>query len=80
MRSGLRSRLESLGCPGDWSHITDQIGMFSFTGLTPDQTAFLRDQRHIYLLRNGRVNMSGLTEGSLDYVAKSIKEACDKFP
>ena len=28
-----RERLEKLGTPGTWNHITDQIGMFSFTGL-----------------------------------------------
>lgn len=33
MRHGLRERLEKLGTPGTWNHITDQIGMFSFTGL-----------------------------------------------
>lgn len=33
MRKGLRERLEKLGTPGTWHHITDQIGMFSFTGL-----------------------------------------------
>lgn len=33
MRFGLRNRLEKLGTPGTWNHITDQIGMFSFTGL-----------------------------------------------
>lgn len=33
MRSELRSRLEALGTPGTWNHITEQIGMFSFTGL-----------------------------------------------
>ena len=32
MRVGLRERLEKLGTPGDWSHITCQIGMFSYTG------------------------------------------------
>ena len=37
MRSGLRERLEGLGTPGDWSHITQQIGMFSYVGLEPDQ-------------------------------------------
>merc|ERR1719259_1180024 len=31
MRAGLRQRLEKLGTPGDWSHITSQIGMFSYT-------------------------------------------------
>lgn len=33
MRAQLRAKLEVLGTPGTWSHITDQIGMFSFTGL-----------------------------------------------
>lgn len=34
MRQLLREKLEKLGTPGKWNHITDQIGMFSFTGLT----------------------------------------------
>ena len=35
MRKGLQERLEKLGTPGSWKHITEQIGMFSFTGLSP---------------------------------------------
>ena len=34
MRKALRSELERLKTPGTWSHITSQIGMFSFTGLS----------------------------------------------
>ena len=34
MRTALRTELENLGAPGSWVHITDQIGMFSYTGLT----------------------------------------------
>ena len=34
MRTMLRKELESLKTPGTWNHITDQIGMFTFTGLT----------------------------------------------
>lgn len=34
MRELLRAALESRNCPGTWNHITDQIGMFSYTGLT----------------------------------------------
>lgn len=34
MRALLRSELEALETPGTWEHITKQIGMFSFTGLT----------------------------------------------
>ena len=33
MREKLRELLEAKNC-GDWEHITNQIGMFSFTGLT----------------------------------------------
>lgn len=33
MRDQLKLKLQSLGTPGTWDHITQQIGMFSFTGL-----------------------------------------------
>lgn len=33
MRQALRDKLESLSTPGSWDHITQQIGMFSYTGL-----------------------------------------------
>ena len=41
VRAALRERLEQLGTPGDWSHITSQIGMFSYTGLTTPQAEWL---------------------------------------
>lgn len=34
MRKALRATLEKLGTKGTWNHITDQTGMFSYTGLT----------------------------------------------
>ncbi|XP_029814423.1 aspartate aminotransferase, cytoplasmic [Manacus vitellinus] len=79
MRSELRSRLEALGTPGTWNHITEQIGMFSFTGLNPKQVEYLVKEKHIYLLASGRINMCGLTTKNLDYVAKSIHEAVTKI-
>ncbi|KTF82582.1 hypothetical protein cypCar_00045928 [Cyprinus carpio] len=33
MRAQLKEKLKALGTPGTWEHITEQIGMFSFTGL-----------------------------------------------
>ncbi|MEQ2304697.1 Golgi Transport [Ameca splendens] len=33
MRDQLKNKLLALGTPGTWDHITQQIGMFSFTGL-----------------------------------------------
>ena len=37
VRTALRDGLVARGTPGNWDHITNQIGMFSFTGLTPAQ-------------------------------------------
>lgn len=34
MRQELFRALQQVGAPGSWNHILDQIGMFSFTGLT----------------------------------------------
>lgn len=34
MRTSLRSALEAAGAPGTWNHVTDQIGMFCFSGMT----------------------------------------------
>ncbi|KAM7330240.1 aspartate aminotransferase, cytoplasmic [Alexandromys fortis] len=79
MRSELRARLEALKTPGTWSHITEQIGMFSFTGLNPKQVEYLVNEKHIYLLPSGRINMCGLTTKNLDYVATSIHEAVTKI-
>jgi len=76
MRAGLRQRLESLaGGRADWSHITQQIGMFSYTGLSPEQSQFLISSKHIYLLKSGRISMCGLTPSNIDYVARSVHEA-----
>ncbi|XP_071514994.1 aspartate aminotransferase, cytoplasmic [Panulirus ornatus] len=75
MRKGLRERLEKLGTPGTWDHITAQIGMFSYTGLSAEQAKYLADKYHIYLMSSGRINMCGVTTGNIDYVAEAINDA-----
>lgn len=52
MREGLRARLEAKGTPGSWEHITNQIGMFSFTGLSEKQVMTLREKWHVYMVRS----------------------------
>ena len=37
MRAALHAEIVRLGTPGNWDHIVTQIGMFTFTGLTPAQ-------------------------------------------
>jgi aspartate/tyrosine/aromatic aminotransferase len=75
MRQALRDELTRLGTPGDWSHITTQIGMFCFTGLTVPQCELLLKKHSIYLLKNGRISMCGITTKNVKYVAKSMDDA-----
>ncbi|XP_063047691.1 aspartate aminotransferase, cytoplasmic isoform X1 [Engraulis encrasicolus] len=78
MRAQLREKLIALGTPGTWDHITQQIGMFSFTGLNPKQVEYMIKEKHIYLMASGRINMCGLTTKNIDYVAESIHDAVTK--
>lgn len=57
MRDALKSELIKAGVPGNWDHITNQIGMFSYTGLNEKQCTILIEKYHIYLLKNGRISM-----------------------
>ena len=72
MRKNLRAKLEEMGTPGSWNHITDQIGMFSFTGLTEHQVLKIRADSHVYMTKNGRISMAGLNTGNIDYFAKAV--------
>jgi len=73
MRKALRGQLEKIGTPGDWSHITSQIGMFSYTGLTPEQSTTMLEKHHIYMLKNGRISMAGINGKNVEYIAECIK-------
>jgi len=72
MRNQLRAKLEEQKTPGSWTHITEQIGMFSFTGLTEEQVLKIRKDAHVYMTKNGRISMAGLNTHNVDYVAKAI--------
>lgn len=78
MRKALRSKLEEMKTPGTWNHITDQIGMFSFTGLTEAQVQSLRAEKHVYMTKNGRISMAGLNTHNVEYFAKSVDEIVRK--
>eukprot|EP01083_Nonionella_stella_P002465 7118_1 len=74
MRKQLRGKLEELKTPGKWNHITDQIGMFTFTGLTPKQVDIMINKHHIYLLTNGRISMAGVASSNVEYIANAIND------
>lgn len=72
MRQQLVDALAAQGVPGDYSFITRQRGMFSFSGLTKKQVEELRQKYAIYIVGSGRINVAGLTPANIDYVAEAI--------
>ncbi|PGG96441.1 hypothetical protein AJ79_09593 [Helicocarpus griseus UAMH5409] len=72
MRHALYDELRRLRTPGTWEHIINQIGMFSYTGLTKEQIKTLRDDYHIYMLESGRASISGLNTKNVKYVASAF--------
>jgi aspartate aminotransferase len=74
MRTALVTGLAQAGSKRNWKHITDQIGMFCFTGLTPAQCDRLREEFHIYMTRNGRISVAGINNNNVKYLAESIHE------
>jgi aspartate aminotransferase len=74
MRNLLRSNLEQLGSKHSWKHITDQIGMFAYTGLSAAQVDRLKNEFHIYLTSNGRISMAGVSTKNVRYLAEAIHE------
>lgn len=74
MRALLRSEIEKLATPGNWSHVTQQTGMFSFTGLTPQQSKAMATKHHVYMVTNGRISLAGLSTKNVEHVAKAIDD------
>ncbi len=72
MRQLLRDALVAQGTPGTWDHITQQIGMFSYTGLSKAQCDRMVEEFHVYMLDTGRINVAGLNEATVPILARAI--------
>lgn len=72
MRTQLKAGLEKEGSTLNWQHITDQIGMFCFTGMTQDQVAQITKNHSVYLTKDGRISMAGITSGNVAYLAAAM--------
>ena len=72
MRSGLVSGLAAAGVTEDMSFITDQVGMFSYSGLTKDQMLRLRSEFGVYGTDSGRLCIAALNDVNLGYVSDAI--------
>ena len=74
MRLKLKSVLEAKVPHRNFDYITRQNGMFSFTGLTPEQVARLQSEFGIYMISNSRMCVAGLNTSNIDYVANAMAD------
>jgi len=74
VRKKLAEHLTKEGSSHNWQHITDQIGMFCFTGLKPDQVERMTKDFSIYLTKDGRISMAGVTSGNVEYLASAMHQ------
>jgi aspartate aminotransferase len=84
--SAMRSRIHAVrkqfvdgmraaGCGTDFSFLLQQRGMFSFSGLTPMQVDWLRNEKAIYMVGSGRINVAGITSQNLSALCSAINDA-----
>jgi len=72
MRQGLAKRLGGQVAGQDFSFITRQRGMFSYSGLSAAQVERLREEFAIYAVSSGRICMAALNQANLQRVASAI--------
>ncbi|WP_434591089.1 aspartate/tyrosine/aromatic aminotransferase [Pseudomonas sp. R4-83] len=76
LRSGLVEALEPHGLRERFAHIGVQRGMFSYTGLSPEQVQHLRERHSVYMVSSGRANVAGIDATRLALLADAIADAC----
>ena len=72
MRQKLVDGLKAAGLQQDMSFITNQIGMFSYSGLSREQMVRLRQEFGVYGTDTGRMCVAALNGKNIDYVCASI--------
>lgn len=74
MRHLFVETLNEKGVDRDFAFIARQRGMFSFSGLQPEQVKALRDRYSIYIVGSGRINVAGMTADNMDYLCTAIAD------
>ncbi len=72
MRSLFVRTLADVGVERDFSFVARQRGMFSFSGLNPEQVRRLRDEHAIYIVGSGRINVAGMTTENVRPLCEAI--------
>lgn len=74
MRKLFVASLKENGVTTDFSFIERQNGMFSFSGLNPEQVKRLKEEFAIYIIGSGRISVAGMTKANMNALCEGIKQ------
>jgi aspartate/tyrosine/aromatic aminotransferase len=72
LRNQFAASLSSVRNDLDATWLTEQRGMFSLLGLSEHQVDTLREEQHIYMVRDSRINIAGLDDSNIPIVAEAV--------
>lgn len=75
LRVKLAAELRDLTGSDRFGFLASHKGMFSLTGCTPEQVLTMREKHGIYLVGDSRINVAGLNEEKIPYMAKAMVDA-----
>jgi aromatic-amino-acid transaminase len=74
MREQFVEKLRQKGVEQDFSFIKQQRGMFSYSGLNPEQVKRLRDEYSLYIVGSGRICVAALNDQNIGYVCEAVAD------
>lgn len=74
MRKQLKELLAKEGSTRNWDHIVNQIGMFCYTGINPQQVEKLTKEYSVYLTKDGRISVAGISSNNVAYLAHALHQ------
>jgi len=72
MRDLFVATLKEKGVEGDFSFISRQLGMFSFSGLTVEQVNRLKEEYAVYIVGSGRISVAGMTKNNMQPLCEAL--------
>ncbi len=74
MRELFVATLKEKGVSGDYSFISRQNGMFSFSGLSVEQVNRLKEEFAVYIVGSGRISVAGMTKDNMQPLCDALSK------
>jgi aromatic-amino-acid transaminase len=74
VRQRLVEKLRAQAPKHDFSFVTRQRGMFSYSGLSKEAVTRLREEYSVYAIDTGRICVAAINSKNIDYVADAISK------